>query len=132
MKIIVGMLLVGFTVTGCSTTNVNSTDDAPPVLDENATIQTLTSDTVDVLCALSGKTVLEVEDIESLRDMASLLEQYEGFNEVEARNVAVGLKELASTYETTVGIQLPTEAADQLVSGCNEIRAAYEEAYGNN
>lgn len=125
------IVLAGLFVVGCSPVEQGELPDSPPpVLEADATIQSLTKDTVDVLCDLSGKTVLEQTDIQSLRDMASLLEQYEGFNEVEARNVSTGLRELASTYETTVGIELPAEAAEQLVTGCDEITAAYIEAYG--
>lgn len=125
------MLMVSITLGGCAT---NSEEDSPlttsPTLPADTTVEMLTFDTVEVICSLQGKTVLQNSDIRNLRDMSYLLEQYQGVNETEIRNVSARLQELAATYEPTVGIELPSEVSEQLVLGCVQVRSAYEDAYG--
>ena len=92
--------------------------------------QGLIKDSVLTVCSLSGKTKLTAEDIQAFRDQADRLEAYEGYNQKEMRNTAVKMRALADNYELIVGQELPAEAAQQFVDGCDEIKAAYEQAYG--
>jgi len=116
-------------ISGCSTTPQKVA--APPTEPATSTsVQGLVRETVDTMCALSGKTIITTEDIANFRAMADKLNAYEGVNEENMQATAEQLDGFADNYETITDVELSSEISKQFVDGCAGIEESYAEAYG--
>ena len=117
------------TISGCSATTEKTT---PPTKTATATsAQSLVRETVDTMCALSGKTTITTKDIVNFRTMADKLEAYKGANEESMKATAEQLDGFADNYELVTDVELPSEISKQFVDGCVQVEESYAEAYGN-
>jgi hypothetical protein len=110
------LLTISF-LTGCS---------ASPEASE----QQLSKEMVNTVCLLKDKSVVTDEDITAFRDLAAKMYSYSGTNASNIHEAASQVDSIANTYDTAVGKDMGTEAAEQHTTACNSLTKEYEEKYG--
>ena len=111
---------------GCS--SVDTTPEKAPQ-QEKLNAQELVKKTVDTVCTLSGKKILQSEDIRAFKDMAIQLNKYEGKESSQMQATAAQLESFANTYELVLGIELDDTTTRQFVTGCDNSQKLYAQTY---